>query len=351
MCRRLRERRLDLRGGEAPAVGAAGHRQTRRAPARGAGPSAKPPRPSRRPRRRRRGSPASSRRAPSSASRRGVAGREPQRLGQKGLRRRRGPCRACAATAPSAQPSGSVGREPCAPPRSGATPRRGFLPRAPPGRRCGRPGAPGVGGRCEAARRDGAAKRSSASEHATREPVRTSPAERLPEGLVRRVVEEAEDDPLDVLGRRERTSAPRRPRSRRPARAGSRRRPSRWPEARRRSRRCPRRAAAPGARPRPAASPRRSRRPSRPGRRRGSPNGAWSLPPFVTTAWPTAHVPIRSHSSWIDGPPRCRIAPATPEPELQGLVGRVDDRVHWHRRDVRLGELDRGRHRRSPSGL
>src|SRR5215472_4226824 len=39
-----------------------------------------------------------------------------------------------------------------------------------------------------------------------------------------------------------------------------------------------------------------------------------SLPPLVTTAWPTAHVPIWSHSSWIAGPPCSRIAPATPEP-------------------------------------
>ena len=44
---------------------------------------------------------------------------------------------------------------------------------------------------------------------------------------------------------------------------------------------------------------------------------AWSFPPFVTTAWPTAHVPMRSHSSWIVGPPRCRIAPATPEPSCR----------------------------------
>ena len=44
---------------------------------------------------------------------------------------------------------------------------------------------------------------------------------------------------------------------------------------------------------------------------------AWSFPPFVTTAWPTAHVPMRSHSSWIVGPPRWRIAPATPEPSCR----------------------------------
>jgi len=41
---------------------------------------------------------------------------------------------------------------------------------------------------------------------------------------------------------------------------------------------------------------------------------AGSLPARVTTACPTAQVPIRSHSSWMVGPPFCRIAPATPEP-------------------------------------
>src|SRR5262245_22398662 len=41
---------------------------------------------------------------------------------------------------------------------------------------------------------------------------------------------------------------------------------------------------------------------------------AGSLPAFVTTAWPTAQVPIWSHSSWIVGPPFTRMAPATPEP-------------------------------------
>src|SRR5262249_6158566 len=34
----------------------------------------------------------------------------------------------------------------------------------------------------------------------------------------------------------------------------------------------------------------------------------------------TAHVPIRSHSSWIDGPPRRRIAPATPEPSCRASL-------------------------------
>src|SRR5580765_4777613 len=48
------------------------------------------------------------------------------------------------------------------------------------------------------------------------------------------------------------------------------------------------------------------------------------FPPLVTTAWPTAHVPMRSQSCWIDGPPRRRIAPARPEPSwsasLAGLT-------------------------------
>src|SRR5262245_7172490 len=44
------------------------------------------------------------------------------------------------------------------------------------------------------------------------------------------------------------------------------------------------------------------------------------FPPLVTTACPTAHVPIRSHSSWIDGPPRRRIAPATPEPSCNASL-------------------------------
>src|SRR5690349_3497789 len=45
-----------------------------------------------------------------------------------------------------------------------------------------------------------------------------------------------------------------------------------------------------------------------------------SLPPFVTTACPTAHVPIRSHSSWMVGPPRWRIAPATPDPSCSASL-------------------------------
>src|SRR5688572_6190622 len=41
---------------------------------------------------------------------------------------------------------------------------------------------------------------------------------------------------------------------------------------------------------------------------------AGRLPAPVTTASPIAQPPIRSHSSWIDFPPRLRIAPATPAP-------------------------------------
>src|SRR5262252_9777550 len=41
---------------------------------------------------------------------------------------------------------------------------------------------------------------------------------------------------------------------------------------------------------------------------------AGRLPAPVTTAEPVAHEPMRSHSSWIDGPPRRWMAPATPEP-------------------------------------
>jgi hypothetical protein len=41
---------------------------------------------------------------------------------------------------------------------------------------------------------------------------------------------------------------------------------------------------------------------------------ALSLPPVVMTAPPTKVPPIRSHSSWMRGPPFLRIAPATPPP-------------------------------------
>ena len=67
---------------------------------------------------------------------------------------------------------------------------------------------------------------------------------------------------------------------------------------------------------------------------------ALRLPAPVITAVPTGVLPIRLHSSWIDGPPWSRIAPATPPPELQMLVGGVDDRVDVELGDVALDELE-----------
>ena len=64
----------------------------------------------------------------------------------------------------------------------------------------------------------------------------------------------------------------------------------------------------------PAASPRRRSPPFQTGPTAWITHFAGSLPARVTTAWPTAHVPIWSHSSWMVGPPCMRIAPATPEP-------------------------------------
>ena len=68
------------------------------------------------------------------------------------------------------------------------------------------------------------------------------------------------------------------------------------------------------------------------GQRQAGPGTAWSLPcgptawmtclalrlpPPVIAASPTGQRPIWSHSRWIDGPPRMRIAPATPDPSCK----------------------------------
>ena len=289
------------------------------------------------------GSPASSRRAPSSARTRASPGREPQRLGQEPLGRRRDPWRASRRRRRSPSRADPRARD-GAPPRTAGRPRRrsSLSSAASPtlradwsfaGRRARAPAAKlresGDQEEHQRRHRDPAGSEAELRPHSPRAPsgtpVNVGSSKRQKtifctysavggEGLRRRdrdlggaLQRESRRLPAEIAG----SATERRADVLGPARA-------------------------PGAPRTRAASPRRSCRPSRPGRPRGSPTWRGSFPAGVTTACPTAQVPIRSHSSWIVGPPRCADRAGDARAQLQRLVGGVDDGVDAEPRDVRL---------------